>query len=58
MATEFFYPLDDVLSLHLLPAMTGQPASGPTERELLSLPARLGGLGVIVPTAHFSSLIL
>ena len=52
MATELFHPLDDVLSLRFLPVMTGQP---PTEQELLSLPARLSGLGVIVPTVHFSS---
>ena len=55
---ELFHPLDDVLSLRFLPAMTGRPAFGSIERELLSLPARLGGLGVIIPTVHFSSSFL
>ena len=38
--------------------MTGQPAFGSIERELLSLPAYLGGLSVIIPTVHFSSSFL
>ena len=33
--------------------LTGQLAFGPTKKELLSLPARLGGLGVIVPFIYF-----
>ena len=56
--SELFVPLDNVLSLRFLPAMTGQPAFGPIERELLLLPACLGGLGVIIPTVHFSSSFL
>ena len=55
---ELFHPLDDVLSLRFLPAMTGRPAFGSIERELLLLSARLGGLGVIIPIVHFSSSIL
>jgi len=55
MSDDLYCPLDEVLSLRFLPALTGQPAFGPTEREILSLPARLGGLGVIVPSIHFSS---
>ena len=54
--SELFIPLDNVLSLRFLPAMTGQPAFGPIECELLSLPARLGGLGVIIPTVYFHHL--
>ena len=38
----------------LLPAVTGQQAFSLVECELLSLPAYLGGLGV-VPSIHFSS---
>jgi len=34
-----------------LPA--GKPAFGPLERELLSLPARFGGLGIIIPSTYF-----
>ena len=55
MSSELFLPLDDILSLHFLPAVTGQSAFGPVERELLSLPARHYGLGVIIPTDHFLS---
>ena len=53
--SESFQHLDEVLGVCLLPAITGKPAFGPLERELLSLPARLGGLGIIVPSTHFSS---
>ena len=35
--------------------MTGRQAFGSVERELLSLPARLGGLGIVVPSIHLSS---
>ena len=52
-SSESFQHLDEVLSVCLLPAITGKPAFGPLERELLSLPARLGGLGIIVPSTHF-----
>ena len=52
---ELFHPLDDVVSLHFLPAVTGWRGFGSMERELLSLPAHLGGLGVVVPSIHFSS---
>jgi len=54
MSAEFFYPLDDVLTLRFLPAQTSQPAFGPIEREIISLPACHEGLGIIVPTVHFS----
>jgi len=58
MTSELFLPLDEVLNLRFLPAFTGKPAFGSIERELLSLPARLGGLGVIIPSVHFSSFCL
>jgi len=44
MTSELFLPLDEVLSLRFLPALTSRPAFGSIERELLSLPACLGGL--------------
>jgi len=53
MFDDLYCPLDEVLSLRFLPALTGHPAFGPTERELLSLPARLGGLGVVIPSIYF-----
>ena len=52
---ELFHPLDDVVSFRFLPAVTGRQAFGSVERELLSLPARLGGLGIVVPSIHLSS---
>jgi len=58
MTSEFFHPLDDVLNLRFLPAMTSQLPFSSIERELLSLPACLGGMGVIVPSVHFSSSFL
>ena len=55
MSSELFLSLDDVLSLCFLPAVTGKSAFGPVEWKLLSLPARHGELGVIIPTVHFLS---
>jgi len=57
-AFELFLPLDEVLNLRFLPALTSIPALGSIERELLSLPARLVGLGAIIPSVHFSSSFL
>ena len=52
---ELFHPLDDVMSLRFLPAVIGQQAFGLVEHELLSLPAYLGGFGIVVPSIHLSS---
>ena len=38
--------------------MISRPAFGSIEQELLSLPARFEGLGVIILSVHFSSLLL
>ena len=43
-------PLEDAIHQQFLPALTGRPACSPEERELLSLPVRLGGLGINDPT--------
>ena len=48
--TDLLQPLEDAVQRVLLPALTGQPAFGNCTRELLALPARLGGLGVINAT--------
>ena len=37
-------PLEDVISTHLLPSLTGRDAPNELERQLIALPARLGGL--------------
>jgi len=58
MTSELFLPLDEVLNLCFLPVLTSRPAFGSIERELLSLPAHLGRLGVIIPSVHFSSTFL
>ena len=47
-------PLEKAIHQHLIPALTGREACSPTERELLSLPARLGGLGLINPATNSS----
>jgi len=52
---EFFHQLDEVSSARFLPVVAGKPAFDPLEREKLSLPACLGGLGIIIPSTHFSS---
>ncbi len=43
-------PLEDITRTKLLPALSGKPAPSDTERELLALPARLGGIGLTNPT--------
>ena len=44
-------PLEDIISLQLLPALTGRSISD-VERALFSLPVRLGGLGICDPKSH------
>ena len=43
-------PLEDSIRQHFLPALTGQSGVSDLERELLALPARHGGLGLVNPT--------
>ena len=47
--SPLFKPLEDAIYLKLLPSFTGHSCST-SERELLSLPCRLGGLGIVNPT--------
>ena len=53
MSHDLYCPLDEVLSLHFLPALTGQSAFGIAERELLSLPAHLGVVVSLFPPFTF-----
>lgn len=46
---ELLSPLEQAIRLHLLPALTGKCAFSDVERQLISLPSRLGGLGIIDP---------
>ncbi len=43
-------PLEDIIRTKLLPALSGRPAPNDSERDLLALPARLGGIGLTNPT--------
>ena len=42
--------LEDIIQSNLLPALTGWPPLSIIERNLLSLPARHGGIGLVNPT--------
>lgn len=48
---ELFQPLEEVIRHQFLPALTGRKALSDSERALLALPARHGGLGIPIPTA-------
>ena len=47
---NLFQPIEDAITNHLLPALTGHDKLNSMERELMALPARLGGLGIPDPT--------
>ena len=42
-------PLEDIIRQQLIPTLTGRPPPNDFERDLLALPARLGGMGLINP---------
>ena len=44
-----FQPLGDAIHLRLIPALTGHGACSALEHDVLSLPCRLGGLGIVNP---------
>ena len=48
--TPLLQPLEDTIRQSLLPALTGKCGISDIERELLALPAHLGGLGLVNPT--------
>ena len=52
---ELIKPLEGVIVHKLIPALTGRSAISQTERELLSLPARLGGIGTPNPSLQAPS---
>ncbi|XP_066914998.1 uncharacterized protein [Clytia hemisphaerica] len=43
---KYLQPVDEVIRHHLIPALTGGRLVSDDERQLLSLPPRLGGLGL------------
>ena len=48
--SELLQPLEDAIHRELIPAITGRPTCSQEERDLLALPVRFGGLGIINPT--------
>ena len=54
-AEDLLKPLEDAIRQKVIPVLTGQPAPNDDARKLLALPARLGGLGIIDPTALAAS---
>ena len=48
--SSFLKPLEDAIRLQLLPSISGHPGCSADEWDLLSLPCRFGGLGLINPT--------
>ena len=48
-------PLDNVLRSKLHPALTGRPPPNNLEFALFALPARLGGLGIRIPSKAANS---
>ena len=49
---DFLLPLEEIICTKFLPNLTGQCSFSDMERDLLSLPPRLGGLGVINPATY------
>ena len=47
---DMWTPLEEALRHSFLPALTGRSAFSDGERDLLSLPAKLGGIGIANPT--------
>ena len=56
---DLLQPLEEAIQHNLLPALTGKTGINDLERNLLELPVRLGGLGIVNPAktaaAHHDS---
>ena len=50
--TKLLTPLEEAIRHQLIPAITGQSTRSDTERDVLALPCRLGGLGIINPVLN------
>ena len=44
-----FQPLEEAIRQQFIPALLGREVPGDVERELLAMPTRLGGLGLVCP---------
>ena len=49
---DLLQPLEDAIQHHLIPALTGRPPCSRVERDLLALPVRLGGVGIVNPVSN------
>ena len=47
---DLLHPLERAIHQHLIPALTGRESCSQAERDLLALPTRLGGMGLVNPT--------
>ena len=56
--STLFTPLENAIHQQFIPALTGREPCSQEERELLSLPACLGGLNITDPTAIAKKAIL
>ena len=58
-AEALFEPLEEIIRTRLLPSLTGQNSCNDDLRDVVALPARLGGLGISNPckpcSGHFHS---
>ena len=52
---DLLLPLEDAISQHLIPALTGRPPCSSIERDMLALPIRHGGLGLSNPGTSSSA---
>ena len=48
--SEMFKPLEDCIGEKLIPTIMGRAVCSNLQRDVLSLPARLGGLSINYPT--------
>ena len=50
--SDHMAPLEEVLRHKFIPAITGRTTVTDEERQLLALPCRIGGMGIIDPTCQ------
>ena len=50
LSSCLFQPLEDLIGSAFIPKLLGHEIPGTVERDLFSLPVRLGGLGLFNPT--------
>ena len=48
--SDLFFPVEEAIRCNFLPVLTGRTELNDFKRNLLELPARLGGLGIMNPT--------